>query len=187
MPSYTYNGPNKSITLRGVEFPQGEAVLVDDADLEKKLDNLPFFDGDKPKEVVKPVAVSDSEKDVEIAQLKRTIGRLEHENTVLRRRVAEYEAPIDEPTPVEITPEEEVISEYTPGEPEPAAEDDPDLEIPRRGGPTGPADVEIPDDWRDMHWKRQQVLARKLTDMEITNQEDAVTAIEMELERRGDQ
>ncbi len=182
MPSYTYNGPNKSITLRGVEFPQGEAVLVDDADLEKKLDNLPFFDGDKPKEVVKPVAVSDSEKDVEIAQLKRTIGRLEHENTVLRRRVAEYEAPIDKPTLVEITPEEEVISEYTPG-----AEDDPDFDIPPLGrDKSEPEQVEIPDDWRDMHWKRQQVLARKLTDMEITNQEDAVTAIEMELERRGD-
>ena len=166
MPSYTYNGPNESITLRGTEFPQGVSVQVEDADLEKKLDKVPFFVSDKPKEVLKPVAVSDSEKDAEISRLKRELGRLEHENSVLRRRVAEYEAPVDEPTPVEVTPEEEVISEYTPGETEPEL-------------------VAIPVDWREWHWKRQKVLAKKFTDMEINNQSDAVTAIEMELESRG--
>lgn len=166
MPSYTYTGPENSITLRGIDFPQGEAVEVSDAEFQKKLDNLPFFDSDKPKEVAKPAAVSDSEKDAEISRLKREVGRLTHEVQSLQRQLDEYGA--DEvATPVEVSPEEEVISEYTPGEKQSEPEAD------------------IPEDWREMHWKRQVVIAKKFTDMEISNQADAVAAIELELERRG--
>jgi hypothetical protein len=167
MPNYTYTGLEEEFVLRGVSFPQSESVPVNDPEFEAKLDNLPYFDSDKPKETVKPVAVSDSEKDTEISQLKRTIGRLEHENQVLKKRVGELEgaAASAEPEPQE----PETIETFTPSSvSEPVSEAD------------------IPDDWREMHWKRQVVLAKKFTDMEISNQTDAVTAIELELERRGD-
>lgn len=186
MPSYTYTGPEDEISLRGVTFPKGVPVPIDDKGFEAKLDNLPYFDTDKPEAAKAAPAAFEKPETEREAELKRKVAALEAENATLRKRIVELSEPEPEATPVEVTPEEEVISEYTPGETEPAAEDDPDLDIPHRGA-AKPQEIEIPEDWRDMHWKRQQVLARKLTDMEITNQEDAVTAIEMELERRGDQ
>lgn len=173
MPSYTYNGLEESITLRGVTFLKGEPVEVD-ADFESKLDSLPYFTSDKPKPKATNITAL---RDQEIDGYKRQIAGLEAENAGLRKRLNEASQPALEPTPVKVTPEEEVISEYTPGQP------DPDLEIPHPGAPKL---EEIPADWRDMHWKRQLVLAKKFTDMEINNGSDAVTAIEMELERRGD-
>ena len=172
MPSYTYNGLEESITLRGVTFLKGEPVEVD-ADFESKLDSLPYFTSDKPK----PKATNMTAlRDEEIDGYKRQIAGLEAENAGLRKRLNEASQTAPEAIPVDVTPEEEVISEYTPG----AA--DPDLEIPHPGAPKLEP---IPDDWRELHWKRKVVLAKKFTDMEIANEADAVTAIELEIETRG--
>lgn len=175
MPSYTYTGPEISITLREVMFPQGEAIEVEDTELQKKLDNLPFFDSDKPKEVVKPVAVSNSEKDAEISRLEREVGRLNHEVKALRARIVELST-VEEATPVEVAPQDEVITEYTPGEPEPEPETEPE---------TVSEVVEIPEDWREWHWKRRLVLAKNFSDDEIKNGDDADFIIEQELRSRG--
>lgn len=43
----------------------------------------------------------------------------------------------------------------------------------------------IPEGWRELHHKKLVKLAKDLTGMEIANKEDAVSAIELEIERRG--
>ena len=164
MPSYTYTGLEESIVLRGVTFPKGEAVEVSDAGFELKLDAMPYFTSDKPK-VEQTYVDPESE---EVAGLKRKIAALEAENATLRKQIVEYtnaanEAEIFEP------------------EPEPVVADDLEMIDPKEPDVSEP----IPDDWRDWHWKRQMVLAKKFTDQEISNQADAVAAIELELEARG--
>ncbi len=176
MPSYTYTGLEDSITLRGIEFPKGEAVEISDSAFEAKLDAMPYFNSDKPEADIAPPSAFDAPESPLEAELKRKVAALEAENATLRKLLESATQPEPEATPVEVAPEEEVITEYTPGGA------DPDLDIPHRGAPKA---EEIPADWREMHWKRQMVLAKKFTDMEITNQADAVTAIELELERRG--
>lgn len=163
MPSYTYTGSDIEFLMRGVHFPQGEAVEINDPGFEAKLDNLPYFTSDKPKPKATTVVAL---RDEEIEGYQRHIAGLEAENATLRKRISELEGADPEPiVAVEPDEEPEVVETYTPNEQEAA--------------------VEIPEDWRDMHWKRQMVLAKKFTDMEIENQADAVTAIELELERRG--
>lgn len=44
--------------------------------------------------------------------------------------------------------------------------------------------VDIPDDWRDLHWRRKGVLAERLTGLKYVNGTDAEAAIEAEMERR---
>lgn len=164
MPSYTYTGLEESIVLRGVTFPKGEAVEVSDAGFEAKLDAMPYFTSDKPK-VEQTYVDPESE---EVAGLKRKIAALEAENATLRKQIVEYTNAANE------------AEEFEP-EPEPVVADDLEMIDPKEPDVSEP----IPDDWRDWHWKRQMVLAKKFTDMEINNQSDAVTAIEMELEARG--
>lgn len=43
----------------------------------------------------------------------------------------------------------------------------------------------IPEDWRELPWPRLSSLAASVSDEKIKSKEDAVAAIEMELERRG--
>lgn len=165
MPSYTYTGLEESIVLRGITFPKGEAVEVSDAGFEAKLDAMPYFTSDKPQ-VEQTYVDPESE---EVAGLKRKIAALEAENATLRKQIVEYtnaanEAEIFEP------------------EPEPVEADDLEMIDPKEPDVSEP----IPDDWREWHWKRQMVLAKKFTDQEISNQADAVAAIELELEARGD-
>ena len=183
MTKYTYTGLEESITLRGIDFPKGEAVEISDSAFEAKLDAMPYFNSDKPEADIAPPPAFDAPESPLEAELKRKVAALEAENATLRKLLEAATQPEPEATPVEVAPEDEVITEYTPGEPEPVSDTDPDLDIPHRGAPKA---EEIPADWREMHWKRQMVLAKKFTDMEITNQADAVTAIELELERRGD-
>ena len=59
------------------------------------------------------------------------------------------------------------------------------IETPAEDTPEADEDADIPSDWREMHWKRQMVLAKQFTDQEIVNGGDAVAVIELELERRG--
>lgn len=173
MPSYTYTGLEESIVLRGITFPKGEAVEVSDAGFEAKLDAMPYFTSDKPK--VEQAHV-DPESE-EVAGLKRKIAALEAENATLRKQLAEYVDAADEA--------EDIDSASAP------------VGVRIKNDPPPPGDVEfvnpkepdvsepIPDDWREWHWKRQMVLAKKFTDQEISNQADAVAAIELELEARG--
>lgn len=49
------------------------------------------------------------------------------------------------------------------------------------------AAVEIPADWRDLKWPALRSLALKVSDEPIRNHDDAVAAIELELERRTGQ
>ncbi|MEL7226999.1 MAG: hypothetical protein AAGL17_19725 [Cyanobacteria bacterium J06576_12] len=166
MPSYTYTGLDESITLRGVTFLKGEAVDISDPAFERKLDGMPYFSTDKP-EAAKAVPESMENDSPEVQELKRKLHAVEAENASLRRQILELTS--------------DALAEP---EPEPEIEAEP-VEL-ESFDPTEPEQIEpIPDDWRDMHWKRQMVLAKKFTDMEINNQSDAVTAIEMELERRG--
>jgi len=170
MPNYTYTGPEIEFVMRGVHFPQGDEVEVTDPGFAAKLDNLPYFTSDKPKPVATTVTAL---RDEEIEGYQRKIAGLEAENANLRKQIADFATVEPEPAPVEPEVEEEITT-YTP-----TSEADPDLRIPH------PGEEPIPDDWREWHWKRQMVLAKKFTDMEIKNQEDATTAIELELERRG--
>lgn len=170
MPNYTYNGPDVSITLRGVVFPQGEEIEIDDKGLEAKLDALPYFTSDKPAPEVKPaVSVADGEQ-----ALLTKIAGLEAENAFLRRKLDEAVNTVGEmaieaeigPAP-ELEAASDEIESYTPGEPD-----------------TPPVDEEIPSDWREMHWKRQMVIAKKFTDEEVTDGTKAAEIIEKELARR---
>jgi hypothetical protein len=40
---FKYTGDEASVTLRGVAFPKGKTVKVDDASLAAKIDALPHF------------------------------------------------------------------------------------------------------------------------------------------------
>ncbi|MEM8615487.1 MAG: hypothetical protein AAGF20_00985 [Pseudomonadota bacterium] len=44
---------------------------------------------------------------------------------------------------------------------------------------------DIPENWRDLHWRQRVKIAKRFTDEEITNGGDATAAIELELEARG--
>ena len=168
MPKYTYTGMDPSISLRGIVFPQGEAIEVDDPAFEAKLDALPYFSSDKPESAIKPAQNTEADTP-QVQELKRKVHALEAENATLRRQLLEQageQAPVvevadEEPTPVEAV-EVEMVDPNTPEEV-----------------------IEIPEDWRDWHWKRQMVLAKNFTDMEISNQADVIAAIELELETRG--
>jgi hypothetical protein len=41
---YTFTGDQSEITLRGVTFPKGKAVDVEDEALRRKIDALPYFE-----------------------------------------------------------------------------------------------------------------------------------------------
>ena len=164
MPNYTYTGMDPSITLRGVTFPAGEAVEIDDPAFESKLDALPYFSSDKPE----PVQKEESSDSAEIAGLKRKISGLEAENATLRRQLAEALEGSE--------PEAEV-------EPITAIEEEPELEMVDPGTPD--EEVEIPEDWETLHWKQRLVIAKNFTDMDIANGDDADTVIRMELEARA--
>lgn len=174
MPSYTYIGDNVSISLRGVTFPHGEPVEIEDAEFQRKLDALAYFASDKPKPepevaLVGAAPVMPTREQMEWTGLNYIADRmaLQHGATntgelfnaiidAIRRQVATEV----KPEVIEVPAEEEVE--------EPAS-----------------GDAEIPSDWREMHWKRQMVLAKQFTDEEIANGGDAVAIIELELERRG--
>lgn len=44
--------------------------------------------------------------------------------------------------------------------------------------------ADIPDDWRELAWPALKSLASKVSDETIKNKDDAVAAIELEVERR---
>lgn len=164
MPNYTYTGMDPSISLRGITFPQGEAVEVDDPAFEAKLGVLPYFSSDKPESATKPAPNSEADTP-QVQELRRKVNALEAENATLRRQLLEATG--------EQEPEEDIFEEPEPVEVEMVDPNTPDEAI------------EIPEDWRDWHWKRQMVLAKNFTDMGISNQADAIAAIELELETRG--
>ena len=45
--------------------------------------------------------------------------------------------------------------------------------------------VEIPDDWRDLHWFQQLAIARKLANGAVSNKAAAISIIEAELALRA--
>lgn len=47
------------------------------------------------------------------------------------------------------------------------------------------APVEIPEDWRDLHWFKQLAIAKKLSDGAVNNKAAAVAIIEAELALRA--
>lgn len=57
--NYVYTGTKsapKTITLRGVKFPTGEAVVINDPALAAKLDGLDYFE-----KVAEPEVVEDAQ------------------------------------------------------------------------------------------------------------------------------
>lgn len=49
------------VTIRGVDFPKGEAVAVEDANLAAKLDAMPEFEKAKAKKAPKPAVTEEPE------------------------------------------------------------------------------------------------------------------------------
>lgn len=45
--------------------------------------------------------------------------------------------------------------------------------------------VSIPDNWRDMPWPAMKSLAAKVSDEKINSKDDALAAIELELDKRA--
>ena len=54
------------------------------------------------------------------------------------------------------------------------------------GEPQPPLTITIPDDWRDLAWPQLKSLAGSVSDEKIKTKDDAVAAIELEIERRGE-
>lgn len=164
MPAYTYIGDDESIRIRGVEFPNGSPVEVDDTDLAIKLDGLPYFTSDKPEPEEVSAVVTDDE-----TRLKGLLELIAQKDT----RIAELEAEL---ATYKLTADAEDGIE-----PETV---DPDLEIPHPGAPKA---VAIPADWREIHHSSRIKLAKSLPggDQVVSN-DDAIALIELELERRGD-
>ena len=172
MPSYTYTGDNVSISLRGVTFPHGEPVEIEDVEFQAKLDALAYFASDKPKPEpdMVPVAaapVMPTREQMEWTGLNYIADRMALNHGATNNGEL-FNAIID-------AIRRQVASEVKPEV----------IETPAEDAPEADEDANIPSDWREMHWKRQMVLAKQFTDQEIVNGGDAVAVIELELERRG--
>lgn len=162
MPAYTYIGDEESITLRGVEFPNGSPVEVDEKSFIHKLDLSPFFTSDKPEpEEVSAVATED---DARLKGLLEVIAQKDAQIAELEAELATYKLTADAESGIETEPE-----------PSPEASNEPDQ-------------INIPDDWAEIHHSTRIKLAKSLPGgEEVVSDEDAKALIELELERRGNE
>lgn len=170
MPSYTYTGEQVAISFRGFTFPHGEAVEVEDTDLQTKLDRLPYFESDKPKP--KPSA--------SVAVAADPIPREQAEwmglNYIADRMALKHNATNSGElfNAIIDAVRVQVAKEITPAEPVEAADEE-----------TEDEDVDIPSDWRELHHSTRIKLAKRLPDGEaVESNADAIALIELELERR---
>lgn len=168
MPAYTYIGPEPSITFRGVLFPKGEPVEIDDPDFAHKLSCLSAFDGPPVKQEVKeaPAApVNTSALEAENKELKAALQSLQFAYDELNTRFSnledEHYGLNDDEDDILDPPSDYVEIEDQPEEPA----------VPEIGSGL------VPPNWRDMQWKQRVRLAKDLTerdDIETADQADAI-------------
>jgi hypothetical protein len=162
MPAYTYIGPEPSITFRGILFPHGEPVSIEDMDLARKLARLDMFDGPPVAEESKPEAkpAADNALQAENAELKKRLQSLQFAYDELNTRFSNLE---DEHYGLG---DEEVPDDYVPTEEQPE-----EPAVPEIGSGL------VPDNWREMHWKQRVRMAKDFTDrddIETAEQADAI-------------
>lgn len=163
MPKYTYTGPQESMSFRGVLFPKGEPVEIDDPDFAHKLSCLSAFDGPPVKREVKeaPAApVNTSALEAENKKLKADLQSLQFAYDELNTRFKNLE---DEHYGLgeEELPEDYVQTEDQPEEPA----------VPEIGSGL------VPPNWREQHWKTRVRMAKDFTgreDIETADEADAI-------------
>ncbi len=171
MADFTYNGPQASLVFRGILFPKGEAVTIEDTALAQKLGCLVEFGATPPEPKPDPDADRPAPHNAENT-LAIEVKRLEAENEHLRAAYDELDArytALEEAFDVE----EELEGDPADGD-YPAAEGDEEDET---ATPTIGSGI-LPEDWRSAHWKTKQKWCSELLGLAVSNDEEGTAALE---------